>query len=309
MSLTLLQSLSLPGDPAKANEDAFGHDAHAAVVIDGATPLGEGLMPGPSDAAWLAQFGVRRLMTHLREGDGARKALRATLADAQKSFEVLRRHPPEDMWQTPCASMMLAVETGSASPEHPAHKPRAEPTSAGSQNPQGRGGSQIELLWFGDCAALIKEGEAAITVVGETFDMRAHEADRAAQMAKDKKLSPTSGLSRPEFLGALRTSRNNINSGSNWLFSPDPRAASHVARRVMKIAPGSALLLATDGFWALASDYGVYGVDGLMAAALDKGLAALGQQLRAIEALDQGGDKFPRFKTSDDATALLLKVV
>ena len=82
MSLALLDSLSLPGDPAKANEDAFGQDANAAVVIDGATPLGDGLMPGPSDAAWISQFGARRLMAHLRDGNGARKALRAALAKA-----------------------------------------------------------------------------------------------------------------------------------------------------------------------------------------------------------------------------------
>jgi hypothetical protein len=92
MSFELAASLSLPGDPAKANEDAFGHGGNEAVVIDGATPLGDSLMPGPSDAAWIAQFGARRLMAHLREGDGARKALRATLADTQKSFEALRRH-------------------------------------------------------------------------------------------------------------------------------------------------------------------------------------------------------------------------
>src|SRR5437868_1771908 len=109
MKLALLESLLLPGDPAKPNEDAFGFDDQAAVVIDGATPLGDGLMPGPSDAQWIAQFGARRLMAHLREGEGARKALRATLADAQKSFEALRRYPPEEVWQTPCASMMLAV--------------------------------------------------------------------------------------------------------------------------------------------------------------------------------------------------------
>ena len=48
-------------------------------------------MPGPSDAAWIAQFGARRLMAHLRDGDGARKALRAALADAQKA---LRPSPP-----------------------------------------------------------------------------------------------------------------------------------------------------------------------------------------------------------------------
>src|SRR4029079_9305720 len=107
--MQLLLSLSLPGDPAKSNEDAFGLGDQAAVVIDGATPLGDGLMPGPSDAAWIAQFGARRLMAHLKDGDGARKAWRATLGDAQKSFEALRRHPPEEMWQMPCASMMLAL--------------------------------------------------------------------------------------------------------------------------------------------------------------------------------------------------------
>jgi serine/threonine protein phosphatase PrpC len=281
MTFQLLEYLSLPGDPAKTNEDAFGQDERAAAVIDGATPLGDGLMPGPSDAAWIAQFGARRLMARLREGDGARKALRATLGDAQKSFEALRRHEPQEVWQTPCASMMLAVP-----------------------NEEG-----LEFLWYGDCAALVARsaGDAAVTIVGETFDKRAAEAQRARALAKEKNLSPS--LSRPEFIDALRAVRNRINSGGNWLFSPDVKAAAHASRRVMKMAPETILLLATDGFLALASDYGAYSADSLMAAAMSRGLAALGEELRAIEAGDSGGDKFPRFKKSDDATALLLKIV
>jgi serine/threonine protein phosphatase PrpC len=216
----------------------------------------------------------------LRDGDGARKALRAALTDAQKSFEGLRRHAPEEKWQTPCASMMLAVP----------------------------GNDGIEFLWFGDCAALIKQKDAAVMVVGETFDKRAAEAERARAIAREKNLSPASGLSRPEFIGTLRAARNRINSGSYWLFSPDARAAAHVSRRVVKVEPGATLLLATDGFLALASDYGVYSADSLMAAAMDRGLAGLGEELRAIEAGDAGGDRFPRFKKSDDATALLLRL-
>ena len=281
MTLLLVESLSLPGDPAKANEDALAHDADAALVIDGATPLGDGLMPGPSDAAWLAQFGARRLMAHLRDGHGARKALRAALADAQKSFEALRRHPPEQMWQTPCASMMLAV-----------------PDAGG-----------VEFLWYGDCAALVKQGDAAVTVVGETMDKRAAEALRAQSLAKEKNLSPATGLSRAEFIDALRGTRNRINSGNSWLFSPEVKAAAHVSRRIIKAGPGSILLLASDGFLALASDYGAYSVDSLVTAALDKGLKALGEELRAIEEGDAVGDRFPRFKKSDDATALLLRLV
>jgi len=280
MTFELLDSLFLPGDAAKPNEDAFGHDAAAAVVLDGATPLGDGLMPGPSDAAWIAQFGARRLLAHLRDGEGARKALRGALADAQKSFEALRRHAPEEVWQTPCASMMLAVA--------------------------GEGG--VEFLSFGDCAALVQPEGGAVMVVGETFDKRAAEAKRAQAIAKEKNLSPASGLSRPEFLGALRATRNRVNSGSYWLFSPDAKAASHAMRRIVKVVPGTKLLLASDGFLALASDYGAYGADSLMQAAVEKGLKALGEQLRVIEAGDAGGDKFPRFKKSDDATALLLRV-
>jgi serine/threonine protein phosphatase PrpC len=280
MSLVLLDSLSLPGDPAKANEDSFGHDAGAGVVIDGATPLGDSLMPGPSDAAWIAQFGARRLMAHLRDGHGARKALRAALADTQKSFEALSRHPPEEMWQTPCASMMLAV------PDE----------------------GEVEFLWFGDCAALLSHGDAAVTVVGESFDKRGAEAARARKIAREKNLSPAAGLNRPEFIGLLRAGRNRINSGSNWLFSPDVKAASHVSRRLVKVAPDDLLLLASDGFLALATDYGAYSADSLMAAAVAKGLKVLGEELRAIEAGDAGGDRFPRFKKSDDATALLLRI-
>jgi len=280
MTLQLLDQLSLPGDPGKPNEDFLAQAEQAALVMDGATPLGDSLMPGLSDAAWIAQFGARRLMAHLGQGDGARKALRRALTDAQKSFEALRRHPPEEMWQTPCASMMLAV--------------------------QGHG--ILEFLWYGDCAALVRQGDAAATVVGETFDKRAAEAMRARAVAKENGLSPASGFNRPEFIGNLRAVRNHINSGNYWLFSPDARAAPHVSRRIVKAAPGTVLLLATDGFLALVSDYGVYSVDGLMDAARSKGLAALGEELRAIEADDTGGDKFPRFKKSDDATALLLQL-
>jgi hypothetical protein len=308
MMFEILDSLSLPGDPAKPNEDAFGHDAAAAVVLDGATPLGDGLMPGSSDAAWIAQFGARRLLAHLRDGEGARKALRGTLADTRKSFEALRRHAPEEMWQTPCASMMLAFCAPSALRIASA----ATGTSPASAHTRARGRvageDVVEFLWFGDCAALVQPEGGAVAVVGETFDKRAAEAKRARAIAKEKNLSPASGLSRPEFLDALRATRNRINSGSYWLFSPDAKAASHAARRVVKTAPGTKLLLASDGFLALASDYGAYGADSLMNAAVEKGLKALGEELRAIEAGDPGGDKFPRFKKSDDATALLLKV-
>ncbi len=277
MRLEILDQLSLPGDPTKPNEDSLQHGETAAVVMDGATPLGDALMPGPSDAAWIAQFGARRLLAHLQGGEGARKALRSALMDAQKSFEALRRMPPQDVWQTPCASMMLAVQDA----------------------------GEVEFLWFGDCAALVKQGDAPAQIVGESFEKRGNETGLAGRLAKERGQAATD---RSHFLDSLRERRNRINSGNSWLFSPEPKAAAHVARRVMKLAPGAVILLASDGFLALASDYGAYNVDTLLAAAQVKGLAALGEELRAIEAGDADGVKFPRFKKSDDSTALLLKL-
>jgi hypothetical protein len=317
VSFVLLDQLSLPGDPAKPNEDALAHLDRAALVLDGATPLGPSLLPGPSDAAWVAQFGARRLAAHLKDGDGPDAALKHALADAEKSFAGLARHPIREKWQTPCASMMLAVETErlGRAPSPPrtrsvlavgrGSRPSEPSAVAGPRASEGQRG--IDFLWFGDCAAIVEQ-EAGIQLVGETMEKRQAEAARARKMARDLKLPAASGIDRTEIQPLLRAARNRINSKGNWLFSPDRRAAAHVARRNLTVDDGALLLIASDGFLALVSDYGAYDTAGLMAAARRKGLAALGEELRAIERDDALAEKFPRFKPSDDATAVLLRV-
>ena len=100
-----------------------------------------------------------------------------------------------------------------------------------------------------------------------------------------------------------------MNSGVNWLFTPDKRAAAHAKRKLVTAAPGAHLLLASDGFLALVSDYRAYDAAGLLGAAETNGLAILGAELRAIEDADPMGDKFARFKKSDDATAILIEIL
>ena len=319
MPLRILDSLSLPGDPAKPNEDAFGHDAAAALVLDGATPLGDPLMPGPSDAAWIAHFGARRLLAHLKDGDAPREALAQALADTEKSFAALSRHPVQEKWQTPCASMMMVVEASSGPPPPRAERMEGEVAVAGvmpetkgpvdlsSAERASEGRRGLEFMWFGDCAALIGDG-GSVSVIGETIAKRGQEAARAKSWAKERNLTSTLGIHRQDMLGRHRAARNHINSGRHWLFSPDVRAASHVSHAARPLEPGAVILVSSDGFLALVSDYGAYDVDSLMAAAKEKGLAALGAELRAIENADAAAEKFPRFKKSDDATALLIEV-
>lgn len=280
MPFEVLDTLSLPGDPLKPNDDAFGHADSAAVVLDGATSLGDSLMPGDSDAAWIAHFGARRLMAHVRDGETPKDALRLTLADAEKSFKALRRREPQEQWEIPFASMAFALQTGDG----------------------------FDFLWFGDCAGLLQRAAGEVEVLGDSFASKELEAKRAAKLAKALRTAPVASGERSPFLPDLRKARNRVNTGSHWAFSPDARAADYVSSKRIVAPPGAALLLASDGFLALASDYRRYTAHGLMEAALTKGLGVLGSELREIEDADPQGHKHPRFKKSDDATAVLLKL-
>jgi serine/threonine protein phosphatase PrpC len=278
MRFELRDSLSLPGDATKPNEDAFAHAPRFAAVIDGATGLGEQLMPGRSDAHWLAQFAARRLVAHARADEGhLRDWLRFAAMDAEKSFGALRRRAPKENYEIPFASLIaLSLQEGA-----------------------------LDAAWFGDCAALIRSDDGALKLIGETFDRRAAERERAARMGP----KPASAGVREEFLPSLRASRNKVNTKrGEWLFAPNPECAAHAQASRVTVSAGALLLLATDGFLALVADYARYSPASLLAAAESRGLAALAEELRTIEADDPEGSTFPRFKKSDDATALLLSV-
>ena len=167
-----------------------------------------------------------------------------------------------------------------------------------------RAAKDLEFLWFGDCTALLLQNEAC-DIIGDAFDKRGQEAERARKVAQEKNLPPAPDLNRPEILDAA--ARRAQPHQQRQQLAVQSRAARRRACRApdaKSCAPATLLLLASDGFLALATDYGAYDATGLMAAARDKGLAALGEELRAIENADPMGEKFARFKKSDDATAL-----
>ncbi|MGD0141873.1 MAG: hypothetical protein ABSC92_01800 [Rhizomicrobium sp.] len=278
----MIESLSLPGDPAKPNEDAFARRGRAAVVMDGATGLGELLMPGNSDAAWVARFGANRLMAHSDEGLTPHDAVIASLRDTENSFVNLRRRAPAETYEIPFSSMMFVTLSGSG----------------------------FDALWFGDCAVLVARPGGVVELVGDAMEKRSRESGRAAALAAKLGESAASAGVRDTFLPALRATRNQMNTGRrSWCFGPDARAADHVASARVSAPIGTILLLVSDGFLALASDYNRYDATGLMHAARTRGLGTLGDELREIEAGDPDGARFPRFKKSDDATALLLRIV
>jgi serine/threonine protein phosphatase PrpC len=277
----LIESMSLAGHPQKPNEDAFGSCANAACVFDGATSLSEPLMPGASDAQWIANFAARRLCAHAQNARGTvNDWLIGAAQDAETSFRALRKRAPRENYETPFASAVIA----------------------------GLQGATLRVLWFGDCAALLRNTRGEFHLFGDTLDKRELERNRVERLSRASDRGPAEPAVRDEYLPALRMSRNLVNTGDEWLFAPDATCASHAKSAETEVAPGTTVLLASDGFLALMSDYGRYTPEQLYAAAQAEGLQKLGQELRAIELADSKGFAFPRFKSSDDATALLLRI-
>lgn len=281
MRIEFVESLSIPGAVDRPNEDSWIASDRVAAVFDGATGLGETLMPGRSDAQWIAQFGARRLRAHAEDdAGGLRDWLRAAAADAEKSFTALRKRPPIENYEVAYASAVMTT------------------ASAG----------ELCVLWFGDCAALLRTQTGDLVLIGDTLDKRASERVRVNRLARPGGRGPAAAGVRDEFLPALRTARNAVNRGSDWLFGPDANCADHAKEKRVRIVPGALVLLASDGFLALVSDYARYTPTSLFDAVINRGVAPLGEELRRIEAADPDGIAYPRFKRSDDATALLLRV-
>jgi len=281
MRLTMLDSLSTPGNPDKLNDDAYCATGNFAAVLDGATSLGDPLLPGPSDAAWVATCGAERLAHHSESCQG-RDLLRVALADVEARFVSERLRAPEAVYELPMASLMMVQPTSEA---------------------------ELTAFWFGDCGALVKRPGEPVGIVGDAFTKRAGESGSAAALGAANGVSPAGNWNRTEFLTALRESRNRYNGGGGvWVFCPDVRCAEHAKTSTMSAPPSTLVLLASDGFLALATDYALYDAEALLQAASARGLDALLAELRAIENEDPGGDRFPRFKTSDDATAILLRI-
>jgi hypothetical protein len=277
--LTVLDALSVAGSRAKHNDDAFGVTQRRAFVLDGATDLHEPpVMEAASDAGWIARFAANVFA----QGDAleARALIRRAMAQARAAFEARAPRPEPPTWSWPITTALIATQTSDG----------------------------LEIADIGDscCFTLDASGEGARH--GGNPKGRKEEAAAAAAKAQT---SAASGdfYKSDAALALLRADRASFyDPGPPAVLGVVAASADLVRVKPVALAPGGYALLCTDGFSALSDVYGAYDAAGLVRAALDKGLAALAVELRAIEADDGEGKAHPRWKRSDDATALLVRL-
>ena len=272
MHLDLIQTLSLCGDPATPNDDRAGATATRAWVIDGATDLGPpGLLGDQGGAAWIAAAADAAFgASDARDLAGACDDVFATVA---ARFATERRRAPEAAWELPSAAFVAAQLVGDT----------------------------LEVAWAADCALLHRAGDGVgwVTPVPDRARESADAAALGASVVGQKVRSPA-------VLADRRHARSR--AGRRVLGVDAAASAAVLARARVAVARGDALLLMSDGFSALVDAYAAYDAAGLFAAVEARGLAALAVELRDIERADAACVRFPRFKASDDATAMWVRV-
>ena len=267
--------------PKPPNEDAHGATATAAWVIDGATgvTLGPDIL-APSGAAWLA--GTLSDILLSEGGDAAYLQDLLVLAERAVSERFAAAVDPglvidgPDM-PTGCLGLAVIEEHG------------------------------LELAVIGDVSLLHRRADRSLSVLSdhavEAFGERTMDAlRRALRERPDEDPWPMLRLQ-------IRENRRMANQPGGYnVVHPTLAWAHRVTRARADVAEGDVLLLASDGFFRLVDHFGMHDPDDLIDAALDIGLSTLVERLRAAEIDDRRGERAPRVKVHDDATAVLLRV-
>lgn len=287
-SIRIIDSITAPGSASRPNEDSAGGNANCAFVIDGATGLGGNSIVGlhGSDAAWLARFARSTFEELVRDGREVADVVREL---NQRAFNVVHEAAhalPIEPWNMPVAGFqMLRIEDDA-----------------------------VTTHGLGDCRLFL------VDAAGRQFDTSAIKSAHAYERDGARKAIAQSGgfathqalADAPVVRDELRRRRAAYNrpGGSVWTLGTEPDAADHVVSEQLAVTLPARGLLCSDGFAALVDQYDRYGVAEFVRTAGDAGLAQLLQELRHIERIeDPDGKRFPRFKVSDDATAVFFEII
>ena len=283
----ILESVTLESRPGRANEDCYGYNDTCLFVIDGASGLGdEQFVSGyGSDAAWFAQYAADYFCTHYQEDLVLANVIGKLSRDARREYFAIDRAESSAIYAWPSASFaMIEISLG-----------------------------ELVFSGLGDCTLYLQCDDGIVQEFSALAGFHHFEQQRAA-----KHIARFGGLdaqpsykSDPQTLADLRKIRalQNTEESGVWTLGLVPESADHLVRKTIPFGGKARGLLCSDGFSDLVNLFDLYSADSLLEEAANHGLKPLLQQLRHMEnKIDPQGLKFPRFKRSDDATAVLFEI-
>lgn len=263
-----------PARPGGANEDFAAVSPSAAVLLDGAGNP-PGLESGCSHGvAWFARTLGSVLLAEVTASDD--RPLAECLA---QSIRTVR-----------------AMHEGTCDLSHPG-SPSATVVAVRAH------GGNLEYLVLADSVLLVQEDASAPSVITDDRELEAGRAHRAA-MDTARLSTDAHAAALRDYVEALRAHRNQ--PGGFWVAAADPAAAREALTGQVPLTGAQTVILASDGATRMVDRFGLISWPELAKIVASDGPSELIRRTRAAEASDPHGQRWPRGKACDDATAIRL---
>ncbi|MFI5470523.1 integrase [Streptomyces cacaoi] len=262
---------SLPAEPGQANEDFAAAAAGAAVLLDGAGVAGAetGCTHG---IAWFSSTLGGLLLSTMTAHPA--QPLAECLADSIRVVRSLHEDSCDLSYRASPTSTVVAV--------------RAD---AGA----------LEYLVLGDSTLLLADQDGKTTAI---TDQRLDEVGKRLRGPVDALAtgSPEHAAALAEYRDSLTGLRNR--PGGFWIAGPHPQAAGHALVGAVPLDTLASVTLLSDGATRLVDSFELATWEGMLAVLGLSGPAELIHRVRAAEADDPDGRRWPRGKAQDDATVV-----
>jgi hypothetical protein len=262
-----VQIATLPGAADKANEDFACADRTTAVVVDGVTErTGTGCVHG---TAWFAEQLARGVLGTDHVASLSEALRHAIIRTAGLHSDTCDLSDPA----TPCGAIGIVRV--------------------------GRDG-RLRYLALGDVSIVLANDQVQRVVTDERVERTAQKLRAEAGRLPSGSAARTAALIRMK--RAEIAARNQ--SGGYWVAGADPSAADHAITGEVAVADVHRVALLSDGAARAVEPFRLTGWPGVLDLLATRGPSELLACVRAAERADPDAMRWPRTKTSDDATAV-----
>ncbi|KQO98834.1 hypothetical protein [Leifsonia sp. Leaf264] len=264
------------------SEDAFSVTANSAVLIDGASGLGDVNESGwSSDSQWFAHNTAIGTTSHLQSAPTVAQAFARSLADLHSvspSALIDGTHPVE-----------------------------FQPAAAGTACRVWRGNVQVHVL--ADVVAVVRH-DGGVDVITDTVLPQIEETMfvAARQIADEQGITFREAVNHIGHLKVRKRTLINDEDHGYPVLSLDGSGVQNGLSASYPAGTVQEVLLLTDGYAAAVTCAGVYDTYSELLTAINKdGLAAVADKIIDAYTADPDFEKHPRFKAIDDMTAVHLR--
>lgn len=257
------------------------------ILMDGATGLGKDhqIIEGYTSAEWYVAYMMREMKKILTQNPGM--SLETVVEECiLKAIEEIDKYEKKnnitlEEYQKPSAGLSLLRTDGETT----------------------------DLYLIGDTQTIVAYRDGRVEKVDNPNQTALQKLDngvlsRMVELAKERKCNVLDTRTDEEIEKMLQDNRSKKNTdceGSYWVCGTTPGTAAHGTSVSFNNAEVAGFLLATDGF-----DFSMLGLDEEKAYRVikEKGTAIVSRAIREKQEADAMCNQFPRFKKSDDLTAV-----